>query len=224
MAWGEAGFATTGPGGAVLIRDPGDATTRRTVSVRAWARPTWRSRPTGRRSRSPLAMGSFRSSSSTAPLRWETRHPGPVNGLSVSADGSRVAASWSASEQVRVFDLSSGARVATVPDIVRGRYRTESRRNHDRDGHRRPEGRRGGHRHPAASRSLRSPRTMGSTGSPGVPMDGSSRPLASLRPPTSGTPRPGRSSAPGPPTMAPRRPSSGPPIRRGSSRARRTAS
>ena len=34
VAWGDAGFATTSPGGAVLIRDPGDGTTRQTVNVR----------------------------------------------------------------------------------------------------------------------------------------------------------------------------------------------
>ena len=155
VAWGEAGFATAGPGGAVLIRDPGDGTTRRTVNVRARSSTDVAFAPDG----SAIAVsgrdGVLQVVELDGTLRWEARRPGPANGLSVSADGipgRRVVDGVGAGSGFRPLERRpsrDGLRHR------RGRYRTESRRNHGRDGHV-GRGRRGGHRHrPPADPSAR---------------------------------------------------------------------
>jgi WD40 repeat protein len=117
VAWGPEGLATTGAVGDVLIRDPADGSPRQAIDVRARRPADVTLSPDGAVIAVAGRNGLLQVSETDGTPSWTVRHPGPVAGLSISADGSRIAAAWTASGDVRIFDLASGTRLATFPGI-----------------------------------------------------------------------------------------------------------
>ena len=112
MDWGETGVVTAGSRGIVTVRDPDDGATPRTI----WTHAGFVTDVAVSADGSTLATsgrdGALRVWGADGSPRWEASGGGPTRGISLSADGARIAAAWTSPAEVQVFDVSTGARVA----------------------------------------------------------------------------------------------------------------
>ena len=110
--WGETGVVTAGSRGLVTVRDPDDGATRRTIRAHAGTVTDVAVTPDGSTLATSGRDGALRVWDAEGSPRWEALGGGPARGISLSADGARIAAAWTSPAEVQVFDVSSGARVA----------------------------------------------------------------------------------------------------------------